>query len=289
MIARLAEAQHGVVARWQLLLEGLTTAEIRWRLETGRLHVVHRGVYAVGHPRLGPRGRWMAAVLALGEGAVLSHRAAAALWSLLDDHPPIDVSSSRNARPQAGLRVHRTSTLSAAQRVIRDGIPCTSVARTLLDLAATARPHTVRKAVREAEFRRIFDLREVMALEAHPGRRRLLGVLDELSIGSLNTKSELEDRFLALVTGAGLPRPEVNAALEVNTTYFVDFLWRTERLIAETVGFAAHGRESSFHADSRRILRLRNAGYEVLTFTWRDVTETPDEVLTAVRARLSGG
>ena len=115
-------------------------------------------------------------------------------------------------------------------------------------------------------------------------------MLDELAIGSQTTKSVLEDPFLALVSGAGLPRPEVNAALDVaGVTYFVDFLWRSERLIVETVGFAAHGRESSFYADSRRTLHLRNAGNEVLTFTWRDVTETQAEVLTAVRARLSGG
>ena len=112
-------------------------------------------------------------------------------------------------------------------------------------------------------------------------------MLDRLSIGSANTKSELEDRFLALVTGAGLPRPEVNAAIVLpGATYFADFLRRASRLVVETNGFAAHARESAFYADSRRTLLLRNAGFEVLTFTWPDVTATPGEVVAAVRARL---
>ena len=229
----------------------------------------------------------MAAALALGEDAVLSHRSPAALWGLLDDFAPIDVSSPRNARSRRGLRVHRVPSLVASHCTSHDGIPCTTVARTLLDLAAVAKAHTVRKAVKEAEFRRLFDLRAIEAIESHRGRRKLWDVLDELSIGSMNTRSELEDRFLALVLAAGLPRPQINAAIEVgDSTYFVDFLWPASRLIVETIGFAAHARESAFYADSRRELQLRTAGFEVLSFTWKDVAEAPADVVAAVRAGL---
>jgi predicted transcriptional regulator of viral defense system len=288
LIARVAEAQHGVVARRQLLGLGLTREAIQVRIEAGRLLPLHHGVYAVGHRRLTREGRWMGATLALGEGAVLSHRSAAALCGLLDERGPADVSSPRNARPREGIAVHRLPSLTAPQCTRHRGIPCTTVARTLLDLAATARAATVKKAVKEAELKRLFDLRAIEAVEGgHHGRRRLRAVLEELSIGSMNTNSELEDRFLALVVGAGLPRPEINAAVGVgDETYFVDFLWRDCRLVVETNGFAAHAREASFYADSRRALRLRTAGFEVLTFTWPDVTQTPADVVAAVRARL---
>ena len=286
-MAQLAEAQHGAVARRQLLERGITAAEVRSRVDAGRLHRVHHGVYAVGHRRLTQRGRWMAATLALGPEAVLSHRSAAALWGLLDDYGLIDVSSPRNARRREGIRPHRIASLTARHCSRHDGVPCTTIARTLLDLAATSRAHTVTKAVKEAEFRRLFDLRAIEAIESHRGRRRLRAVLEELSIGSTSTNSELEDRFLSLVLGAGLPRPEVNAAITVgDATYFADFLWRDSRLVVETNGFAAHARESSFFADSRRQLHLRNSGFEVLTFTWPDVTQAPAEVVAAVRARL---
>jgi hypothetical protein len=156
----------------------------------------------------------MAAVLAV-EGSVLSHRSAAALWWLLDDYGAVEASSRRNARPRDGVQVRRVPSLIAGHCTVEDGIPCTTVARTLLDLAATTHAQSVRKAVREAEFRRLLDLRSIEAVMAdapgHRGRRPLRAVLNDLSIGSMATSSELEDRFLELVIGADLPRPEVNA------------------------------------------------------------------------------
>lgn len=290
LIARLAEAQHGIVARRQLLEMGVTPKAIRVRLERERLHRVHTGVYVVGHRLLTQRGRWMASVLAV-EGSVLSHRSAAALWRLLDEYGGVEVSSPRNVRPRDGIHVRRVPSLIAPHCTRERGIPCTTVARTLLDLAATAHAQAVKKAVKEAEFRRLFDLRalEAVVCEAplHRGCKLLRAVLDELSIGLPVTRSELEDRFLQLVTDAALPRPEVNAAvvLDDGTTYLVDFLWRDRHLAVETDGFEAHSRESSFYADSRRDLRLRAAGFEVLRFTWPDVTERPADVLAAVQAR----
>jgi hypothetical protein len=164
----------------------------------------------------------MAAVLAVGEGAVLSHRSAAALWRLLDEYGAVEVSSRRNARPRDGVRVRRVPSLIAGHCTVEDGIPCTTLARTLLDLAATASSVTVRKAVREAEFRRLFDLRSIEGVLAdapgHRGGRPLRAVLDDLSIGSVATSSELEDRFLELVIRADLPRPEVNAVVTAPST-----------------------------------------------------------------------
>jgi len=150
LIARLAEAQNGVVARRQLLEIGVTPKAIRVRVERERLHRLHHGVYAVGHRYLTQRGRWMAAVLAVGEGAVLSHRSAAALWQLLDEYGAVEVSSRRNARSRDGVRVRRVPSLIAGHCTRENGVPCATVARTLLDLAATAQAQSVRKAVREA-------------------------------------------------------------------------------------------------------------------------------------------
>jgi hypothetical protein len=218
-----------VVARRQLLQMGLTPMAIRVRVERESLHSLHYGVYAVGHRCLTQRGKWMIAVLAV-DGSVLSHRSAAALWRLLDEYGAVEVSSRRNARTRDGVRVRRVPSLIAGHCTAEDGIPCTTVARTLLDLAATTHAQSVRKAVREAEFRRLFDLRAVEAVAAevprHRGRKPLWAVLDGLSIGTMATNLELEERFLELVIGARLPRPEVNAVvvLEDGTTYSVDFL-----------------------------------------------------------------
>ncbi len=234
----------------------------------------------------------MAAVLAVGDQAVLSHRSAATLWGLAAPGEAIEVSTPRNARSREGLRVRRTPSLIASDRDAWEGVPCTSVGRTLADLAAVARSTTVKAAVRQAEFDRRFDLRAINALfdrePGHRGRRRLAAALSELSIGIAATRSELEDRFLTLIAEARLPRPEVNVHLTMpdGTIYVADFLWRGARLIAETDGFAAHASQSSFYADSRRALRLRPAGFDVLRFTWADVTDRPDDVAADLRNRL---
>ncbi|MGH2992344.1 MAG: type IV toxin-antitoxin system AbiEi family antitoxin domain-containing protein [Solirubrobacterales bacterium] len=134
-LARLAERQHGVVARHQLLELGIGSRTIEYRMERARLHPVHRGVYALGRPGLTAHGRWMAALLAHGPDAVLSHRSAACLWGLL--HSPrtiIDVTAARRRWSRDGVDLHR-SRLRADEVVVLDGIPLTSVPRTLLDLA----------------------------------------------------------------------------------------------------------------------------------------------------------
>jgi predicted transcriptional regulator of viral defense system len=162
-IATIASRQHGVITTQQLLRAGLTPTVIRGWLRAGRLHRVHRGVYAVGHPGLSREGRWMAAVLACGEGAVLSHRSAAALWGLEPkprgrwENQPADVTLSADGgrAGRAGIRLHRSSTLLPSQTTIRNAIPVTKPARTLADLRRTISAREWRAALRQAEYLRL--------------------------------------------------------------------------------------------------------------------------------------
>jgi hypothetical protein len=289
-IVRLAAAQHGVVSRAQLEAAGVARGAIERRLALGRLHRVHRGVYAVGHPLLSRAGRWMAAVLACGPGAVLSHQSAAALWGIRPArHVPIEVTCRSRAgrRPRKGIIVHRTRRLAAGEVTRREAIPVTTPARTLLDLAEVVPRRALERAIDEAERLRLFDLRAVRAvLHSNGGRRgaALLGsVLEEHHIGSTLTRSELEERFLALCRAHNVPVPEVNEPIG---PYEVDFLWRAGRLIAETDGRESHGTRAAFEHDRARDARLTVAGYRVVRFTYRQVLREPKVVASVVRSLL---
>jgi Transcriptional regulator, AbiEi antitoxin/Protein of unknown function (DUF559) len=291
-IARLAERQHGVVALPQLQFLGLSRSAVAKRAREGRLTRLHRGVYAVGHGRLTQRGRWMAAVLAYGPNARLSYRSSAALHGIrADNRPKIDVTlPSRSARPRPGIDVHRSTTLDPADLTTIDGIPCTSLARTLLDLAEVVDESAVEKAVNQAEVLRKFDLRAVNAVLSSAAGRRGAVVLKRVLAnydGPTLTDRELEERFLALCRRASVPRPEVNGwiSLDDGIAYKVDFLWRAERLGVETDGWGSHGTRQAFENDRRRDRRLSLAGWTVVRFTWRDVEQGPAEV-TDTLARL---
>jgi very-short-patch-repair endonuclease len=292
LISRLAERQHGVVSLLQLQVLGLSARAVRDRVSAGRLIRIHRGVYAVGHGSLTIRGHWMAAVLAYGPRAVLSHRSAAALHGIRpDNRPKTDVTvPSPSARPRPGIVVHRSTTLQPADITTIDGIPCTSLSRTLLDLADDVDRTGMERAVSQADVLGIFDLRAVEeVLSRATGRHGagvLWSVLAEYARPTL-TEGELEARFLALCRAASLPKPEVNSwvALGDGIAYKIDFLWRAERLAVETDGWESHGTRQAFENDRRRDRRLRLAGWGVVRFTWRDVEREPDEV-TAVLARL---
>jgi predicted transcriptional regulator of viral defense system len=292
VIARLAERQHGVVSLPQLKALGLGTDAVAKRVAAGRLIRIHRGVYAVGHGRLTLHGYWMAAVLAYGPKALLSHRSAAALHGIRpDNRSNIDVTvPGRSARSRPGIGVHASTTLTAAEITTVDGIPCTTIARTLLDLADVVDRRGVERAVDQAEVLRAFDLRAVEEVLARAAGRRGVGVLKRVLAeydGPTLTNRELEERFLALCRRASLPRPEVNGwiTLDDGVAYKVDFLWRAERLAVETDGWGSHGTRQAFENDRRRDRRLRLAGWEVVRFTWRDVEREPDEVTTTL-ARL---
>jgi hypothetical protein len=291
-LAELAQKQHGVVATRQLEALGLGRSAVSGRAASGRLHRVHRGVYAVGYRRLTERGRSMAAVLACGPQAVLSHRDAAALLGLRTDHrAQIDVTAPRTgARKRAGIDLHVSATLRPQDVTIHDGIPSTSVARTLLDLADVVDRRGVERAVEQAEVLGLFDLGGVRDMLDRAGPRRGVGVLRAVIghwTGSSVTASELEERFLEICRKAALPQPAVNAWLTLpGEAIKADFLWRHERLVVETDGRAIHATRAAFERDRLRDQRLTLAGYTVVRFTWQQVTREPAAVANTVGALL---
>jgi hypothetical protein len=292
-IAGLAARQHGVVGLAQLCKIGLGEDAVWSRCSAGRLHRVHQGVYAVGHPLLTRKGRLMAAVLACGEAAFISHRSAADLWGIAPtERRVIDVASpTRAGRRHHMLSVHRLWEPADEDVTSVDGIPCSSVARTLLDLAGVVNQSRLERAVERTEVLRLFDLREVDELlaraGARPGTRRLRNALGPIRHDEIS-RSDLERRFLALARRHSLPLPASNAWVSVPGGGFeVDFLWDRERLVVETDGHRFHSTRTAFESDRRRDQLLVAAGYDVVRFTWRQVTDAPAEVATTLRALLS--
>jgi very-short-patch-repair endonuclease len=287
-LAALAKRQHGVVARRQLLGLGLGPGAIDSRLGTGRLQLVHRGVYAVGHAGLNRRGIWLAAVLAHGEGALLSHLSAAALWRLIDaPMRPVDVTSSHGRRGRPGIRLHRSDT-HHRERTARHRIPVTSVAQTLLDLAEQAPNERLRRAYEEAD--RLGLLRPgalQLACDRNQGHRGLVairGLMAERRGGA--TRSALEDLFVDLCRRRRLPTPAVNAPL---LGFEVDALWSEQRLVVELDGFAYHRHRAAFERDRARDAALQAAGYRVVRFTRRRLEREPGVVAEELHALLAGG
>jgi predicted transcriptional regulator of viral defense system len=266
-IAKLAARQHGVVARAQLHERGLRRGAILHRLESGRLHLVHRGVYAVGHPRLTLRGRWMAAALAAR--GVLSHRDAAALWGVRADHrTAIELSASHPvARP--GLHVHQTR-LAPDEVTVVDAIPVTTIARTLLDLAAVVSARQVERALAEAEHARLHDRLSVAdLLDRHPGRpgaATLRGLLRDATFASTRTRSGLEEDFLALLRRHGLPRPALNVHLPdaAGRLHECDAVWRAARVVVELDDPRYHAGHRAFAHDRAKSRALTVAGWQVV-------------------------
>lgn len=283
-IAALARVQHGVISRAQLASLGLSPAAIKTRVRAGRLHRLHRGVYAVGHTRLSRSGRFMAAVLACGEGAVLSHRSAAALWGLYGEAPVrVDVTrTTTGGRAHSGIAIHRTRRLADHERTTKDGIPVTTVARTLLDLADAV---PVEGAVARADRAELLDLDAVhRAIAGNPGRRGATRLLEALDAPIL-TRSELEDAFVALVRKAGIPEPQVNtrvAGLEV------DFHWPDHKLVVEADGHRYHRGVARQERDRQREAILARAGVRTHRFTHRQIVRGPGEVEATLRALLGG-
>lgn len=203
-IAALAELQHGVISLPQLKRLGLGPSAVRERVQAGRLHGIHRGVYAVGHPLLTAEGRWMAAVLACGEGAALSHRSAAILWGLrAGGGTRVEVTTPRRTgRTRTGIRVHTRRRLTVADLATCRRVPCTSVARTLLDLATILRPSELENARDRAEQLRLFDRRAIDELLARAqgerGTKRMREMLENLDPSGVLTRTEIERLMLAL-------------------------------------------------------------------------------------------
>lgn len=288
VIGALAADRWGVVSRGQLLDAGLSRKQVANRVRAGRLLRLHRGVYAVGHARLRREGRWLAAVLAVGPGAVLSHRDAAGLHDLRPaNHASIDVTTTANRPDEPGVRVHRTRSLDAQDVTTVSGIPVTTVARTLVDLAGQIPHDHLTKAIKEAERQRTFDLRAVEAVMARtrgrrgPGHRAMReALLERRALEATATRSLLEDAFLKLVRDAGVSIPATNALVE---GLQVDAVWRTQRIAVELDGWQDHGTRRAFEDDRERDAILTSAGWRVVRFTYRQVTQGPDAVVETLR------
>jgi hypothetical protein len=295
-LAALAAEQHGVVGLDQLRALGLSGGAVRARAAAGRLHRIHRGVYAlVPRELLNRDGLYMAAVLACGQGAVLSHRSAAALHELRSyGATSIDVTvPGGSVRSHAGIAPHRSQTLTPADIARIRNIPCTTVARTLLDLADVVERRPLERSFDQAEILEVFDLRALTdQLKRNPGRHGLptiRAILAEHYIGTTPTWSELEEAFLAISRGLGLDDPEVNAWIDPrdgDRALRVDFVFRARRVAVETDGRRTHDTHQRRQRDPRRDQRLTIAGWRPIRTPWRQVMRRPQEVRAMLAALL---
>jgi hypothetical protein len=296
-IVACATPQHGVLSLAQLVELGMAPSTVRGRAKTGRLHRIHRGVYSLVPEQLLSRyGRWMAAVLACGPRAVLSHRTAAALHGLRGtNRANIEVSvACRSGRKHDRIEVHRTTTLTRGDVTEVEGIPCTSVARTLLDLAAVVPRRGVERAFDQAEIEGMFDLRAIdRQLERnpkHPGIPVVKSILAEHYIGTTPTVSELEEAFLTLCRRIGVPDPRVNEWVDLRDgeePIWADFVWHKQRVIVETDGHKFHNTQQARERDPRRDQRAVLAGWTPIRTTWRQVMNRPRELEPTI-VRLVG-
>ena len=287
----LARRQHGIVTRRQLLNLGFGEEAIEHRIAKGRLHRVGRGVYAVGWPQPTAKGRWMAAVLACGEGAALSHRSAAALWGIgTETAGQIDISVRRRCEHRrAGIRARSRPSLPEMDVAQIDGIPLTTPVRTLLDLAAELAPRALERAVNEADKLDLVDpetLRDHLEDIPGPGVRRLRKLLDRHSFRL--SDSDLELRLRQIAKTAGLPTPLTKVWVN---RFEVDFYWPDLGLIVETDGLRYHRTPSAQAHDRLRDQVHTAAGMTSLRFTYSQVTyecEHVRSVLMATAQRLRG-
>jgi very-short-patch-repair endonuclease len=283
----MAARQHGVIATRQLAQLGITHSAIRRRVAAGRLHRLHWGVYAVGHSRVSTHGRWLAAVLACGPDALLSHRSAAALWGIRSHPPgPVDVTvPGRGRRRRQGIRVHVSRQLGPEVAARRNEIPVTSVPRTLLDLAETLHFDLLERAVAEADRLELLDLADMDRLlsrsRGRRGRRRLTVLL---ATGVAPTRSGLEQAFVRLCRDFELATPEINVAV---AGLEVDALWRGLRLIVEVDSWEFHRGRDAFEHDRARDAQLQLAGYRVIRVTWRALSREPAKVAETIRRLLA--
>jgi very-short-patch-repair endonuclease len=285
-----------VIAFAQLLALGFSASQIHKWVASGRLYRVHRGVYSIAPPELLTRkGRYMAAVLACGPAAALSHRSAADLHELrATDRSKIDVIvPGEHKRIVQGADVHRSRTLTTDGVIEVNRIPCTTLARTLLDLAGVVGRRPLERAIEQAEIREILDHADLnRQLERNQNTRaacRLRAVLADQDDRSAPTESELEERFLAVCRASGLPLPERQAYINLHDgepPLRVDFVWRAQKLIVETDGGRYHRTRRAFESDRRKDQRLTLAGWRVLRITWRQLRDEPERIVTLIAEAL---
>jgi hypothetical protein len=280
-----------VICRRQALALGLSRHDVSGRVERGVWHVIHRGVYGVGHTALTREGRWMAAVLASGSAAVLSHRSAGQLWRIVPGGGAPEVTRPTASRANPRIRMHR-SHLPIDEIEEVKGIPVTSVSRTLLDLGAVLSRRRLEIALNEAEVRRLTSRISLPELLRRYPRRHgsalLRSLLGEAAESRGIAKQELEARFAAFVEAHDLPRPRRNADVAVRGRFFnVDCLWAERRLIVELDGRAVHGTRRAFEEDRERDRVLSVEGWRVVRVTWRQLRDEPASVAADLRSLLT--
>jgi very-short-patch-repair endonuclease len=297
LVSSLAERQHGVVSREQLRALGLSDREITARRASCLLQPVFRGVFAVGHPAISRHGLILAAALACGRGSTVSHATAAELHGLWNRQPVlIDVMSHRQSgRGVQGIRWHDPGALRADEVMVRDGIPCTTVARTLVDMAGRYGERALRRLVEQAAVLRLLDLEEIDRLLARrrrrgaPMLRRILTPWRTRTAGQRRDRlrSRMEARLLAASHEVGVAPPRCNVRTEVQGEHFeFDFFWEEQRLVVETDGEETHATPKAFQEDRRRDQVLMANGYGVARIAWRHMEDEPAATMVRIRRML---
>lgn len=282
-MSRIARRQWGVISRNQLIACGLSNAAIARWTRNGRLRRVHPGVYALGQMPLGTEGRLAAALLYAGAGAALSHESAAWVWGLLSTQPPtIDISTTRRIASVPGVRAHCRRQI---ERIRRGRFPVTTVPQTLLDLASSLPYRDLRRALAQADYRRLLDPPSIQAAlgSGRPGSRNLRRALDDHQPLLARAASDGEELLIELCEANEIPLPELNVPLG---GFKVDALWREQRLVVEVDSGAAHGTPAQMEADRNRDLVLRAAGYRVVRYTWHQLTKQPKRVVDDLCTQL---
>ena len=288
VVGEIADRQHGVVSRMQLVAAGLSHREIDGSIAADRLRAMFRGVYSVGHAVVGTKGWCQAALLACGDGSVLSHGTACMLWGFRRaDLLPVSVVAPRNGgRKQHGIAARRMR-LDRNDWMVLDGLRVTTPARTILDMAGELGPREMRRLVERAQDLRRFDPNGIEAvLERNPPRRGcrpLLHLIALLQPAADGTRSYLERLFLALIRRAGLPKPEVNVTIEGRER---DFLWRDQRLVIEVDGYAFHSSRAAMRRDKARDRQLTAAAWRPARFTYEEVAFEPAATAAELAALL---
>jgi len=284
---KLAERQHGVVARRQLIEMGLGAGLIQDRARAGHLVSLHQGVFALGHRRLTVRGEWMAATLACGPKAVLSHASAAQLWGIRRSRLPIGVIRVSGHRSAHGIRIHQPRFLPPEDVTELAGIPVTSLERTVRDMAARLDERQMERMLVEADRSGNLSWPGLWRVLDRPGgwkgAGKLRRVARQVDPRAAETLSPTEVDFLALCRETGLPLPSVNVLVAGR---LVDFLWQRARLIVETDSYSYHGDRPAFERDHESTISLAISGYRVLRVTNRILEHDPEPFMRLVRKEL---
>jgi very-short-patch-repair endonuclease len=294
-IGDLAGQQHGVVSRRQLRARGIEDSTITLRIASGYLRPLFRETFAVGHSAIPKQGRLLAAVLACEEGTVLSHGSAAELLGLWERQLPVVhvIPPDWSGRKIDGIRWHRVRLPDADEVEIKDGVPCTTVSRTLVDMAGWMGWSSMRRLVEQAAILRQLDVEEIDRIlslgrrRGAPRLRRTLapwrGTREERPV----LRSRLEARLLPLLIEEGLPAPRTNVKLRVDGQRLeVDLLWEEQRLAIETDGEETHGTQAAFQRDRWRDQLLVAAGYRTSRITWQQMRDEPDAVVSRIARML---